>query len=235
MYTTAADAARLESRLARVPIPPSAVPASGTDHHLIISQPSRDVLWELWIAHRTDRDGCEWGHGAISGWHAAWGAKIRHVSEHRGRIRAPFGARATGLPMVGGLMRVDELEAGRIDHALAIAIPEVSNQGFVWPATRSDGDSGSPDAIEEGTRFRLRPDVRVGSLGLAPAARAMARAAKRYGIVVADRAGAVTFYAEDPAPLSGANPYPRLFDGLWPSALLERFPWGRLEALEPRR
>lgn len=235
MFTNDRDAARLQRRLARVPIPPGATPADGTDSHMIIWQPSTDTMWELWLAHHTASDGCEWGHDAKGGWHAAWGAKIRNASRHRGRLRAPFGARASGLPMAGGLMRVDELRRGRIDHALAIAIPEVASGGFVWPATRSDGDSLSPDAIPEGTRFRLDPTTRIRKLGLDPAARAMARAAKRYGVVVTDRAGAVVFYGEDPEPLSGINPYPNLFGGHWPSELLRRFPWERLQVLAPPR
>ena len=36
--------------------------------------------------------------------------------------------------------------------------------------------------------------------------RTMAVAAQRYGIVVRDGAGAVTFYAEDPTP-TGRNPF----------------------------
>ena len=41
---------------------------------------------------------------------------------------------------------------------------------------------------------------------MSPFVRAMAVAAQRYGIVVRDGAGAVTFYAEDPTP-TGSNPF----------------------------
>lgn len=233
MFTNADDAARLERRLSEVPIPPAARPADGTDRHMVIWQPATDRMWELWIAHHSSRDGCEWGHDE-PGWHAAWGARINRVSKHPGRVPAPFGARASGLPMAGGLIRTSELDAGRIDHALALAVPEVTPEKFVWPATRTDGDSTSPNAIPEGTRFRLPRRLRIGSLGLPPAARAIARAAKRHGIVIVDRAGAVVFYGEDPAPRQGPNPYVTLFEGRSPAELLERFPWRRLQTLAPR-
>ncbi len=234
MYSNAADAAELQRDLAAVPIPADAEPAAGTDSQIIIWQPSTDTMWELWIAHKVGEDGCLWGNEEIGGWHAAWGARIDHVSTQGGRVEAPFGAAASGLPLLGGLIRHDELAAGRIDHALAVSIPEVTSRRYVWPATRTDGNSTAPDAIPEGTRFRLDPHLRLARLDLAPVVLAMARAAKRHGIVVADRSDGVVFDAEDPSPLR-ADPYLSLFDQQWPSQLLEAFPWGHLQALAPRR
>src|SRR4051795_1400646 len=50
MYTNSADAAALTRQLSATPIPLTARPASGTDHHLVIWQPATDTMWELWIA-----------------------------------------------------------------------------------------------------------------------------------------------------------------------------------------
>jgi hypothetical protein len=132
------------------------------------------------------------------------------------------------LPLLGGLIRVADLHAGHIDHALAIGIPNVKAGSFVWPAQRTDGNSEHPTAIPEGTRFRLDPALDVNALGLPPAGRTIALAAQRYGIVVRDIAGAVTLYAEDPAP-THTNPYPSLFGNLYPNEVLARFPWSRLQ------
>jgi hypothetical protein len=70
----------------------------------------------------------------------------------------------------------------------------------------------------------------------------MAEAAQRYGIIVRDRAGVITFAAQDPTPLAAINPYTNnslsgtplpggLFDGRWPSVLLAQFPWDHLQVL----
>jgi hypothetical protein len=61
----------------------------------------------------------------------------------------------------------------------------------------------------------------------------MAEAAQRYGIVVRDTAGNVTFYAQDPTP-TGTNPYlgPKgYFEGTYPFKLLASFPWSHLQLL----
>ena len=227
MYSGPQDAAALERSLAAVPIPPGALPAAGTDGHMVIWQPSSDTVWELWIARYVAP-----GAGPEPGWHAAWGARIDDVSRSSGRVAAPFGATASGLPLLGGLIRAHELESGTIDHAISVAVPEVPTAGFVWPATRSDGNSSAATAIPEGTRFRLDPSLDLEALGLPPATLAMAEAAQRYGIVVTDRSDAVSFYAEDPVTL-GTNPYLSLFGGQSPAALLAEFPWEHLQALAP--
>ena len=64
-------------------------------------------------------------------------------------------ARGSGLPLFAGLIRPEEIDRGRIDHALAIAIPGVAKEKFVQPASRTDG-VGFRDSIPEGARVRLR-------------------------------------------------------------------------------
>jgi len=213
----------LQEAFARVPVPAAAKEAAGTDQHLVVYQPATDTIWEFWkMAKLSD------------GWHARWGGKMTDVSTNPGHFSAPnsdWGATATSLPLLGGLMRLDELKAGRIDHALALAIPEPA-KSFVWPAQRGDGFLTTTDAIPEGTRFRLPANLDVASLNLPPVARMMAEAAQRYGIVLRDKAGAVVFFGEDPTP-TGTNPYPDLYGGQYPSEVLREFPWDRLQAIAP--
>ena len=222
MYTNAEDAAALARDFAAVPIPFGAQPSAGSDSHLVIWQPSSDTLWELWLARPAiGLLGLEW--------HAAWGTRIDHVSASDGISPHPFGATASGLSIVGGLMTRDEILRLRIPHALALSIPDTAAGRWVWPANRTDGRSTARSAIPEGTRLRLDPSVRIDRLGLPPLARAMAVAARRYGIVVRDHADAVAFYAEDPA---SAGRYD-LGGGLSPAQLLERFPWSKLRVVSP--
>jgi hypothetical protein len=205
-----------------VPLPPNASPAPGNDHHLVVWQRSTDTMWEFFkLQRRSD------------GWHAGWGGRMRPVSRSRGVFAAPLGATATGLPLVGGLIRASELRRGRIDHALAISLPHTRARAFFPPATRTDGDLYDPKSIPEGTRFRLDSRVDVNKLGLPRVTRVIARAAQRYGMIVRDKGGAVTFYAE--APKRGRpSPYKRLFGGRYPTALLGRFPWSRLQVVRAR-
>jgi hypothetical protein len=139
-------------------------------------------------------------------------------------------------------MRSSELKAGHIDHALAIALPNPRAGVWAWPAQRSDGNAPSPAAIPEGARLRIDPKLDLSKLNMPPLTRMMAKAAQRYGIIVRDRAGVITFAAEDPTPLAGVNPYTNnalsgqplaggLFDGRWPATLLSSFPWSHLQVL----
>jgi hypothetical protein len=205
-----------------VPIPADARPAAGSDGHLVVHQPSTDTLWEFWRFQR-----------GPDGWHARWGGKMRHVSRNPGAFPAPLGATATGLPLIAGLIRPEELRRGHIDHALAFSLPEARAGVFARPATRTDGQTDSPGAIPLGTRFRIDPDLDLGRLSLTPVGRMIAEAAQRYGIVVRDKGGSISFYGEDPAP-TGTNPWygtSGWFAGRSPNQVLARFPWDRLRLL----
>jgi hypothetical protein len=214
--------APLQRAFASVPVPPGARPAPGSDRHLVVWQPATDTMWEFWLMQREP-----------DGWHARWGAKIPHVSRSPGINPSPTGATASGLPLVGGLMTLAELRRGRIDHALAVALPTTRAGVAAWPATRTDGQDPSRTAIPEGTRFRLDPRVDVRRLRLPPAAQAMALAAQRYGIIVRDKAGAVVFYGQEP-PRSKPRAYHAVFHGAYPDQVLAQFPWDRLQVVRSR-
>ena len=224
MYTNATDAANLQQQLRWVPIPAGAVQAAGVDGHMVIYRPSTDQMWELWRA-------TNWGTSANPVWHAQWGAKINNVSTNDGRVPAPFGATASGQPLLGGLIRASELYSGHIDHAISLAVPDVQRWKYVWPSTRTDGTYTGPNAIPEGQRFRLPASLDIASLNLPPVGQMIAQAAQKYGIILRDGGGAVTFFAEDPTPF-GFNPYNKLFGGLDPSQILANFPWSKLQALQ---
>ncbi|MDO9356726.1 MAG: hypothetical protein Q7T55_23720, partial [Solirubrobacteraceae bacterium] len=137
---------RLRQQWASVPVPPDALPAPGGDGHLAIYQPSTDTMWEFWRARLL-----------ADGWHAMYGGRIENFSQSPGYYTGAdrlHGATATSLPLMGGLMRISELQDKRIDHALSLAIPSPSTK-FVWPAQRGDGKSTAADAIPSGTRFRV--------------------------------------------------------------------------------
>ncbi len=214
-----------------VPLPRNARPAAGSDGHLSVWQPSTDSLWEFWRLRR-----------AGGRWRATWGGAMRGVSRSPGYFtrrswrgaRNSWGATATSLPLLAGLIRLGELSRGQIDHALAISVPDARAGVFSWPAQRTDGSLGRHDAIPEGAQLRLDPALDLDSLNLPPAAKAIAIAAQRYGLIVRDRTlNGTGIYAEDPLR-TGTDPYPRLFGGRSPSELLAGFPWDHLQLLRMR-
>lgn len=210
----------LEAALEQVPIPAGAAPATGSQRHLVVWQPATDTMWELWKAERRS-----------DGWHAQYGGRMQAVSRNPGYFTDPpiWGATATSLPLLGGLIRTDELRRGRIDHALAFALPEVRAEVFSAPAQRTDGQVQGPGAIPHGARFRLDPALDLDSMELPRATRVIAQAAQRYGMILRDKSGSVSLYAEQPR--DGPDPYPQLFGGQSASQVMSSFPWNRLQAL----
>ena len=221
----------LQAAFERVPLPPEARPSGGTDANLVVWQPATDRLWEFWRLTRT-----------ADGPSASWGGAIDGVSGNRG-VYGPdawpgakpwWGSSASSLSIAGGLITVADLRAGRIDHALALAIPAVRAGVFALPAQRSDGASEDPLSLPEGARLRLDPRLDLEALQLPRTTRLIAEAAQRYGIYVRDGASVIHFFAQDPVNL-GRNPYAGpngYFDGRYPGELLASFPWERLEVLE---
>ena len=219
--------APLQAMFQSVPLPAGARPANGTDQNLVIWQPSTQTMWEFFRLHQ-DLTGA---------WHASWGGKMTNVNTNPGYYANGFGATATGLAAVGGLMTLQEESDGVINHALAVALPHPMAGVFVAPAQRTDGDTSSWSAIPEGMRFRLPSSLNIDALNLPRQTAMMAKAVQRYGMIIRDKAGAVAFMAEDPYLYTqkyGIDPYgPYAFQGRYPSQLLASFPWKSLQVVQP--
>jgi hypothetical protein len=216
----------LQAAFDPVPLPPGATPARGNDEQLTVWQPSTDTMREFWKLHRVN-----------GRWHARWGGEMQDVSHNPGYFTHSattddWGATATGLPLLGGLVTLADLQRGYINHALAISLVETAPRYYAWPAQRTDGDVFTPGAaqIPEGTRFRLDPRLDIAALHLPPLVSMMAQAAQRYGIIVRDKAGAVSFYGQDPVA-GQISLWRAAFQGQYPSTLLRSFPWSHLQAL----
>ena len=148
-----------------------------------------------------------------------------------------WGMSASSLSLVGGLISLEDLEKGQINHALEMATPERSASVYASPAQRTDGESTNPLALPEGAHLRLNPDLDLAALHLPRFTLMLAKAAQRYGIFITDStgtSGVSVFFAQDPAP-TGTNPYTGptgYFEGKRPSQLLASFPWSQLELLK---
>ncbi len=226
-----ASSPALQAAWSAVPLPAGAQPAIGTDKHLVVWQPSTDRLWEFYYLV----------HGA-KGWQANWGGASQKASSDSGAYgpevwpgaTTSWGASASSLSIVGGLITLEDLARGRIDHALAMAVPSVRGGVYASPAQRTDGGVLNPLFLPEGAHLRLDPKLNLAALHLPRMTLMMAEAAQRYGIFVRDYASNVAFYAQDPTP-TGSQPYTDTggyFEGKSPRQLLAVFPWAHLQLLK---
>lgn len=218
----------LDTQWAAVPFPSYAAPSAGTDQEMTIYDQVHDQLYDFWQLQST-------GPGA---WKSCRGGRIDNVSSNGGAFTAPFGASATGLPFSAGQITVAELQAGVIRHAIGLALGRAEDWGtWSWPAQRSDGwnPNGLPNQIPEGLRARLDPSVNVDALPIHPIAKIIAKAAQTYGFVVWDKTGSTpSLRFENPTSrtaLGQPDPYPALLNGTVDYALLNGFPWDKLQWL----
>jgi hypothetical protein len=220
-----------ETFAAGVPIPRNARPADNPDRSMVVWQPSTDRMWEFFMLRK-----------ASDGWHARWGGAMRRVSRSDGRYQASswpgasgrWGATATSLPLVAGLILTSELRSGHIGHALALSVGRARQGVYSWPAQRTDGLDPSPRAIPEGARFRLDPRLDLSKLKMPPITRALALAAQRHGIIVNNQTGqGLSLWAEDPTRF-GINARAAYFGGMYPVQFLRSFPWDHLQLLKMR-
>lgn len=154
---------------------------SDGDKHAIVVDRGRCRLYETW--NTRVRDG-RW----IAGSGAVWS-----LSSNRLRPDGWTSADAAGLPILPGLLRWNEVRAGRVDHAIRFTT-DVTSRHHLWPARH---DAGSRDSLAYppmGARFRMRPGF--STRGFSPYAVAVISAMKRYGLVLADNGSPWYFQGE---------------------------------------
>jgi hypothetical protein len=152
------------------PIPLEAPVEAGSDQHLLVVQSGACRLYELYHASRT-----------ATGWDAGSGA-VFDLSTNALRPEQWTSADEAGLPILPGLVRYDEVEAGEIRHALRFTV-WTSGRGFVAPA-RHFGTSDDPNVPPMGARLRLKAAFDISHFS--GQARVVLVALKRYGMFVAD-------------------------------------------------
>lgn len=171
----------LEGSLHRVP--DGAQPAPGDDGTLVIIDWSERRTVEMWQAVQRSSDA----------WSASWGTTTPIDGSG---IPVMFG-NGSGVSHLAGVVRVEEIANGRIDHALAFSSQYACRDEFRYPATKTDGPSTRVDCIPEGARIQLDPEIDLSAIRLAPAERAIARALQIYGAYAIDRGGSsMAFYFE---------------------------------------
>ncbi|MCB9849598.1 MAG: hypothetical protein H6817_02715 [Phycisphaerales bacterium] len=161
---------------------------SDGDCHLLVMYPPSQQLFEMW---RANIDNGEFYGGCLAVW------DMTRAYPPVGRGENCTSADAAGYPIAPLLFNADEVQAGWIDHAIRFILPNsrIRNGVYVHPATHStNAASGGMSAPPYGARLRLRADYPLASLPN-EAARTVARAMQRYGILLAD-GGSVALTAQ---------------------------------------
>jgi hypothetical protein len=93
-------------------------------------------------------------------------------------------ADAAGMAILPGLVRADEVAAGKIEHALRVTVGR-TRYAYVWPAThRTNKHVGVPDLPPMGARLRLKSSVDLQAFP--PRVQVILRALRDYGAFIAD-------------------------------------------------
>lgn len=161
---------------ANQPIEGDPNPGDG-DRHVLVLDNSNCFLYELYSAY-PNNDG-SWNAGSAAVWDLT-------ADEHR-----PWtwtSADAAGLPIFPGLVRYDEVAAGKIQHALRFTLPQ-SQAAFTPPASHWASNSNNSLAAPMGMRLRLKSSYDTS--GFSKSVQVILTALKHYGMIMADNGSAM--------------------------------------------
>ena len=165
-----------ESDPGPMPIPANAniegYPNPSGDQHVLVLDKSSCWLYELYGA--SPGSGGTWNAGSAAVW---------DLLENQQRPWSWTSADAAGLPIFPGLVRYDEVAAGKINHALRFTLQK-SRAAFIPPATHWAANSTDPSAAPMGMRMRLRASFDVS--GFSAQNQVILNALKKYGMIMAD-------------------------------------------------
>ena len=163
--------------------PRGVTPASGSDGNAEIVDPVAGIVHSFWQLRETNGRWSAAQHAWTSLRGSGWPTPAHYFQ----------GSRATGVSMLGGLIRRHEVHDGQplYRHALAMSLTYNGLSGdpaFVYPATSADGDAARTNtgAIPQGSRLFMPPTFDITSIHDADLRR-IARTLQVYGAYVVDR------------------------------------------------
>lgn len=172
---------------ALMPLPAVAQPAKGTDEHLAIVTATH--VYELWKAGF-------WAPGE-----GRYGCRAGAVTDLAGdgRSLSGHGATASGASVLAGPIRLAEIEAGHIPHALAMTVKYV-RAGVFEPTTSTGaalkdpavtaGDANDLKRPLTGCRFQLAyTEAEINALAIPAVGKVILQAMREYGMIPIDTGG----------------------------------------------
>jgi len=143
----------------------------GGDRHAIVVDPTNRKLYEFFSTYKTD-----------AGWKAAQ-ASVFDLASNKLRPDMWTSADAAGLPIFPSVVRYDELQRGKIEHALRVTVTK-TQRAYVYPATHFASSRKDKDLPRMGERLRLRKDFDTSKFS--KEVKVVLEALKTYGMFVAD-------------------------------------------------
>jgi len=158
------------------PIEGGPTASTDSDRHVLYidaaGAPDNCTLYELYNAQNPT---------GSAGWTAQNGA-IFHLGSNVLRTDGWTSADAAGLPILPGLVRLDEVLAGQISHAIRFTASH-SSDGYIHPATHA---AGKADTTLPPMGLRLRLKASFDTTPFTGPTLVILTAMKKYGIILAD-------------------------------------------------
>lgn len=222
-----------------LPIPPDLVPTPDSDSAVIIYQPDAPqggFVWELQGFHWITQ-GVQWSCNSLS---RMSGANTRTTGRFVDWVTGPggntpgavystweshaWGIQGSGLPYLPGVLTLEDIQRGSVNHALLLEVYDAGSGQHVYPAARSDGGASSGTAafaLAEGMWLTF-PAGFVIPTSLSETTQRYMQAARDYGLIITDRTLSCL------AVRAGLD-----CRGLIDDAHLTGFPWASLQCLAP--
>jgi hypothetical protein len=150
---------------------PGALP---NDQHVLVLQQGASgcVAWEAWNCVQNPAP-----------FNCANGAKF-DLTSNAPRPAGWTSADAAGLSILAGLVRLADVQAGTITHAIRVTFQQ-TQAGYIPPATHASGSEALGSAYPPmGLRLRLKSSVAIS--GYPAPAQVVLKAMQQYGLIVAD-------------------------------------------------
>jgi hypothetical protein len=170
-----------ESDPGPMPVPATAPIEGGSsssgDRHVLVLDNGNCFLYELYNSSANSN--------------GSWNADSTAVWDLLSNEQRPYtwtSADAAGLPVFPGLVRYDEVAAGKIQHAFRFTLPKTS-AAFTPPASHWAATSSDPTAPPMGMRLRLKSSYDISSFDTQM--QVILTAMKTYGLILADNGSAL--------------------------------------------
>lgn len=203
-----------------VRIPDGAQPNSGKNSSFFVLDWSARRTYEFYRFKWNGADAQVYGGGSIS---------------FDGNGVDMSGSGSAGASQIAGLIRLHEIEAGRIDHAISIASKFASKETR-YPSRGNDGDITGPGGLAVGARVQLDPTLDVAAIpGITKGELAIALALQKYGGYCIGKTTQPILMSFELAPdaTSPTNPGKIYSENGFPNAAeITRIPWNRLRVLK---
>jgi hypothetical protein len=141
----------------------------GGDRHILMVEQNACRLWESYYTYKPAN---QWFAYSTAAW---------DLSSNAMRPDTWTSADAAGFPILPLLVRIDEANAGQINHALRVTFG--GSNGYVWPASHRAGSNANFPPF--GVVMRLKSSFVIPN-NWTTQSKAIARAMQQYGLYFAD-------------------------------------------------